>query len=82
MKEQTVIGETTRDSKIETKKQGIVDKYFPPSEREMGATLESFVNNYITDPQNIEQAQDLDIALQNLTVANPLDYEILSDRVE
>lgn len=83
MKEQTVIQRTTDESKIETGKQGIINKYFPASEREMGATLEAFVSNYITDPQNVEQAQDLDIALQNLTGGeNTADYEVLSDRVE
>ena len=83
IKEGQVIAETTRQSRIDTKKQSIIDTYFPPSEAAMGATLESFVGNYIKDNNNVDQAQDLDVALMNLTGGeDTADYRILAERVE
>ena len=67
IKEDVKIRKTTAESKMAIADSRAINKYFPPSEAALGADFESFVENYITDPTNEEQALDFMNAVRNLT---------------
>ena len=67
MKEDVEIRTTTAESKIDIADSRAVNKYFPPSEAAMGADFESFVDDYVIDPDNETQKLDLINAIVNLT---------------
>jgi len=67
MKERQIVAQSNIESKREKAERSAVNKYFPPSEFEEVDVFESFVDNYITDPDNTEQAEDFVAAINNLT---------------
>tara|TARA_R110000796_G_scaffold26748_2_gene73971 strand:+ start:212 stop:2782 length:2571 start_codon:yes stop_codon:yes gene_type:complete len=67
MKERQIVAQSNIESKKERTERSAVNKYFPPSEFEEANIFESFVDNYITDPDNTEQAEDFVTAINNLT---------------
>ena len=67
MKERQIVAQSNIESKREKAERSAVNKYFPPSEFEEVDVFESFVDNYIKDPDNTEQAEDFVAAINNLT---------------
>ena len=67
MQEQKTFFETQQKSRTEKAERAAVIKYFPPSEFEGVDTFNSFVDNYVNNPNSQDQIDDLKAAIFNLT---------------
>ena len=71
IKSQKEVFQTTQDSRAERAERKAVIKYFPPSEFGDGKgdinMFGEFIDNYVKDPNNTDQMNDLVFAIMNLT---------------
>ena len=68
MKERRTVATTTKKSKADREERESVSNYFPPmGDIKTEDSFESFIDNYVNDPNSEEQVDDLIYAINNLT---------------
>lgn len=68
MKERRTVAMTTRKSKADREERETVSNYFPQmGDIKTEDSFESFIDNYVNDPNSDEQVDDLIYAINNLT---------------